>query len=79
MIDTHILHDVCMCMHAGVRKELTFTDSLSLLDVDNQSMAEISRLMKLLKPLEFYMASLKVRSHIRYAYLRMYISQYTYV
>ncbi len=43
-----------------MRRELTFTDSLSLLEVDTRSMAEISRLCKLLKPVEFYMASLKV-------------------
>ncbi len=44
---------------AGLRKDVCMTDSLSLLQSDKSSMAQISQLMKLMKPIEFYTTSRK--------------------
>ena len=45
---------------AGLRKDVDMTDSLSLLQSDKSSMAQISQLMKLMKPIELYTTSRKM-------------------
>ena len=45
--------------HAGCRRSIILTDSLSLPVIDPRPMAEISRVLKLLKPVEFYVESMK--------------------
>ena len=45
---------------AGLRKDVDMTDSLSLLQSDENSMAQISQLMKLMKPIEYYTMSRKM-------------------
>ncbi len=46
------------------RKDLSFTDSLSIVDVDQGAMTDISRLQKHLKPLEFYLSDLRRREAV---------------
>jgi hypothetical protein len=43
------------------RKELNFTDSIVVLDVDQGAMSEIACLLKLMKPIDFFLAEEKVR------------------
>jgi len=45
---------------AGLRKDINMKDSMSLLQSDAHSMAQISRLMKLMKPLELFLKSRKM-------------------
>ena len=45
---------------AGLRKDINMKDSMSLLQSDANSMAQISRLMKLMKPLELFLKSRKM-------------------
>ena len=44
-----------------MRKDAALTDALSLIEADNKAISQILCLMKLLKPVEFYVAALKVR------------------
>ena len=44
------------------RKELNFTDSVAVLDINQGAMREIARLLKLMKPVEFFLAEARARA-----------------
>lgn len=46
-------------MHAGCRQGIFLTDSLALPYIDPRPMSDISRVLKLLKPIEFYHQSIQ--------------------